>query len=247
MAQPAAGSGTKTAEQNHERENRILASLGPAEYERLKPQLTTVDLETKFEFWRPNETIEAVYFPIDLVGSILARTEAGSVEVGTVGYEGVVGLPVFLGSSSFAGIAIVQMPGRAERMEAKAFHRESQNGRLREVMQRYTLGFMTEVSQGTACNRAHSAEQRLARWLLVVQDRVGRDEFPLTQEFMGQMLGVRRATVSDTASGLQSAGLIRYTRGNMKIENRAGLEQAACECYQIVRNEFERLLGVPVG
>jgi CRP-like cAMP-binding protein len=106
---------------------------------------------------------------------------------------------------------------------------------------------MTQVSQGTACNRTHSAEQRLARWLLVVHDRVGRAEFPLTQEFMGQMLGVRRATVSETASALQDAGLIRYRRGIMGIENRLGLEQVSCECYGIVRGEFERLLGVAMG
>ena len=161
--------------------------------------------------------------------------------------EILVGLPVYLGARSHTGTALAQIPGRAYRMEAEAFRRESQHGRLRELLQRYTLGFMTQVSQGTACNRAHSAEQRLARWLLVVHDRVGREEFPLTQEFMGQMLGVRRATVSETAGALQSAGLIRYRRGQLRVENRPGLEQASCECYRIVRSEFERLLGVPMG
>jgi CRP-like cAMP-binding protein len=224
-----------------------LAALDPSEYDRLRPYLTTVDLGVKFEFWRPNQDIEAVYFPIDLVCSILAVTDAGSIEVGTVGKEGVVGLPVFLGSISFSGTALVQIPGRAERMGVEDFRRQAQKGGLRDLMQSYTLGFMTQVSQGMACNRAHSTEQRLARWLLVVQDRVGRDEFPLTQEFMAQMLGVRRATVSETAASLQSAGLISYARKSMRIENRPGLEQTACECYQIVRNEFERLLGVPVG
>jgi len=143
--------------------------------------------------------------------------------------------------------SVLQVAGGAVRMRADVMRREPRNGQLGDLTQRYTLGFMTQVSQGTACNRAHSAEERMARWLLIVQDRVGRDEFTLTQEFMSQMLGVRRATVSATAGGLQSAGLISYTRGNMKIENRAGLEQTSCECYQIVRNEFERLLGVPVG
>jgi CRP-like cAMP-binding protein len=188
-----------------------------------------------------------VYFPIDLVGSVLAETDAGPVEVGTIGNEGVVGLPVFLGARSGPGMAMVQVPGRALRMELEAFRREARTGELRSLLERYTLGFLTLVSQGTACNRSHSAEQRLARWLLIVHDRVGRDEFPLTQEFMAQMLGVRRATVSETAAKLHNDGLISYSRGVVRLLDRAALEKTSCECYQIVRAGFERLFGVPVG
>ena len=228
--------------------NRILASLGRADLARLQADLTTVDLVQKAKIWEPNQPIQEILFPLDGVVSILAETDAGPVEVGTVGNEGVVGLPVFLGARSYSGRAIVQVPGRAERMEVPKFLREAQKeGRLREVLQRYTLAFMTQVSQGTACNRAHSAQQRLARWLLIIRDRMGRTEFPLTQEFMGQMLGVRRATVSETAAELQRRGLISYRRGVITIEDESGLEEAACECYRIVRDEFERLLGTPTG
>jgi len=227
--------------------NRLLAGLPEAELKRIQSDLTMVSLEVKEPLWVPNQPIEAVYFPIDVVVSVLAETDGGTVEVGTIGNEGVVGLPVFLGANSFPGTAVAQIPGRAHRMEAGAFHRAAQGGELRSLVQRYTLGFLTQVSQGTACNRVHSAEQRLARWLLIVRDRVGRDSFPLTQEFMGQMLGVRRATVSETANALQSHGLISYSRGTITIQDVPGLTGTACECYQIVRDEFERLLGTPMG
>jgi CRP-like cAMP-binding protein len=227
--------------------NHILEGLPSAELEQIQNELTVVSLELKEPLWLPNQRIELVYFPIDAVVSVLAETEGGMVEVGTIGNEGVVGLPVFLGAQSFAGTALVQIPGRAHRMDAQAFRRAAQDGQLRSLVQRYTLGFLTQVSQGTACNRTHSAEQRLARWLLIVRDRVGRDSFPLTQEFMGQMLGVRRATVSETAATLHEKGLITYSRGAINIEDLPGLTRTACECYQIVRNEFERLLGTPMG
>lgn len=229
-------------------QNRILAALPSGELERLRAHLTHTTLEIKTVFWEPNQKIQYVHFPIDMVGSVLAVTDAGMVEIGTIGNEGLIGLPVFLGALSSPGRALAQVPGHAERMDVATFQREvGRGGALREVLHRYTLGFMTQVSQTTACNRSHSAEQRLARWLLLVHDRVQRDEFSLTQEFMAQMLGVRRATVSETAGALQQAGLITYRRGMLTMRNRAGLEQVACECYRIVRQEFERLLGVSMG
>jgi CRP-like cAMP-binding protein len=199
--------------------------------------------------WEPGEPIEAVYFPITLVASVLAVTKnEGAVEVGTIGNEGIVGLPLFLGAESSPGRAVVQVGGEADRMSAAVFQREAEReGALRSLLHRYTQGFMTQVSQGTACNRAHSAEQRLARWLLIVRDRVGGNEFPLTHEFLGQMLGVRRATVSETAGALQRAKLIGYKRGVLQIRDPEALERTACECYRIVRDEFERLLGVGKG
>lgn len=228
--------------------NYILAGLSAAEYQRLRPDLVTVKLEQKQVLWEPNRAIENIYFPLDAVASILAVTEEGLVEVGTIGNEGVVGLPVFLGGESSPGKAVIQVAGEAERIGTPVFLREvRQDGRLRQLLHRYTQGFMTQVSQSTACNRAHTAEQRLARWLLILRDRVGKNEFPITHEFLGQMLGVRRATVTETAAELQRAGLISYRRGLIKIRDGDGLEEAACECYRIVRDEFKRLLGVPVG
>ena len=224
--------------------NRILAALAAKEFARLRPHLTTVTLEQRHPAWQPNEPFREVYFPLDAVVSVLAVAGRGVVEVATIGNEGVVGLPAFLGAETSPGLALCQVPGRAERMAIKDFLREaSRDGSFRRVLQLYTQGFVAQVSQSTVCNRLHSAEQRLARWLLSVGDRVGREQFPLTHEFMAQMLGVRRATVTDTAGTLQRSGLIHYRRGTITIRDRSGLERAACECYRIVRDEFDRLLG----
>jgi CRP-like cAMP-binding protein len=142
----------------------------------------------------------------------------------------------------------VQVGGQAERMDAAVLQREArQNDHFRRLLHLYVQAFMTQIAQSTACNRLHAAEQRLARWLLICRDRVGRDEMPITQETMAVMLGVRRATVTEAASGLQRQGLIRYRRGVVAVVDRPGLEAATCECYQIVREEFDRLLGVRVG
>jgi CRP-like cAMP-binding protein len=229
--------------------NRILAALPADEFERLRLHFTTVTLEIKDPFWEPNQPIEWVYFPIDLVASVLAVTEEEmAVEVGTIGNEGLVGLPVFLGAPSSPSRSVTQVGGRAERMAAATFRTEAAHGgALRDLLQRYTLAFMTQVSQSTACNRAHRAEQRLARWILVLRDRVQRTEFPMTQEFLAQMLGVRRATVSEIAGQLQDEALISYRRGMIIVTDQAELERRACECYRIVRREFERLLGVSMG
>jgi CRP-like cAMP-binding protein len=229
--------------------NRLLAALPPDEYARIRPHLTTVQLEQKQQIAVPNRRIEAVYFPIDSVTSVLAVTsDGGRVEVATIGNEGLAGLPVFLGAESSPSHAFVQVPGSAERMTAEVFRREaSHDGALRQLLQRYAQGFLNQVSQATVCNQRHSAGQRLARWLLAVQDRVGCEEFQLTHEFMGQMLGVRRETVSDVAGALQQRRLISYRWGKLRVVDRPGLERAACECYRIVRNEFERLLQAPNG
>jgi CRP-like cAMP-binding protein len=228
--------------------NRLLAALPRADYERLRVDLVPVALRHKQTLWEPNQPIEALYFPIDAMASVLAVTESAMVEVGTIGNEGLVGLPIFLGAPTSTNRAIVQVAGQGERLAIGPFQREvRRGGRFRELLQRYTQGFLTQVSQTTACNRAHSAERRLARWLLIIRDRVGRNQFPMTHEFLGQMLGVRRATVSQTAASLQRAKLISYSRGMITIRNGSALERATCECYRIVRDEFERLLGDEVG
>ena len=235
-------------QQPRQNANQLLAGLPPEDYARLRSELTTVPMKLKQSLWEPNRPIAAVYFPIDAVASILALTDGRTVEVGTIGNEGLVGLPVFLGATSSPGRAMVQVAGQAERLDSGVFRREAhREGRLRQLLERYTQAFMIQVSQSTACNRVHSVEQRLARWLLIVRDRVNRNEFPLTHEFLGQMLGVRRATVSETAAALQRLKLISYHRGVITIRNERGLERAACECYGIVRQEFERLLGTRSG
>lgn len=228
--------------------NLILAALPHDDFARLRPHLITVNLKQKHPVWQPNQPFQEIYFPLDAVVSVLAVAEGGLVEVATIGKEGVVGLPAFLGAETSPGMAFCQVPGRSERLAIKVFLREAhREGALRRQLHLYTQGFMVQVAQSTVCNRLHSAEQRLARWLLSVADRVGRVEFPLTHEFMAQMLGVRRATVTETAGSLQHARLIRYSRGTITIRNRAGLERTACECYRIVRDEFDRLLGVRTG
>jgi CRP-like cAMP-binding protein len=228
--------------------NRILKGLSTAEFERLQPSLSRVQLVARDPLWEPNRPIEAVYFPLTCVTSVMAMDEqGGEVEVGTVGNEGLVGLPVFLGAVSSPGRAFTQIAGEAEQMPVDEFQRATRDGALRHLINLYTQGFVTQVSQSVACNRLHNPQQRLARWLLSCRDRVGEDVFPLKQEFMAQMLGVRRATVSDAASALQDAGLIAYSRGTIHIRDRRALEDEACDCYKIVRNEFDRLLGRPFG
>jgi hypothetical protein len=229
--------------------NHVLAVLPPNEFLEIRPYLTTVDLATKQRLAEPHQGITAVYFPLDAVVSVTASGENGAaVEVVSVGCEGMLGIPVLLGSDRSTNGALVQIGGQAERMAADVLQREvARNHGFRRLLQLYAQGFITQISQSTACNRLHAAELRLARWLLICRDRVGRDDIPITHETMALMLGVRRATVTEAAGSLQARGLIRYRRGVVSIVNRERLEAASCACYQIVRNEFDRLLGVRVG
>jgi CRP-like cAMP-binding protein len=168
---------------------------------------------------------------------------ADPVEVATVGKEGMVGIPVFLGSSSTQGTVFHQIPGRGRRMAAERFRTAVRPGSpLHELLHRYVQAMMVLMAQNGACNRRHPIEQRCARWLCMTRDRMSGDEFPLTQEFLGQMLGVRRASVSEVASRLQADGLIRYSRGQIVILDRAALEARACDCYGVIRTAFERML-----
>lgn len=225
--------------------NRLLASLPREEYERLVPYLEPVFLDFKRELYQPNVPIDFVYFPLDGVYSLLSLTSEGDlIEVGTVGNEGMVGLPVFLGARQIPGIAMSQVPGNALRMRAKDLQNQVTHGTsLYDVLHRYTQALFNFISQSALCNRVHSIEQRCCRWLLLTRDRVGTDEFPLTHEFLSQMLGVRRAGVSEVASRLQNAGFISYRYGKMMVLDRAGLEATSCECYGMIKAEFERLIG----
>lgn len=169
-----------------------------------------------------------------------------AVEVATIGNEGMVGLPLFLGVDRTAGRAFTQVPGDSLRIRADHFQKEvRRQGAFSRMLQLYTQALLVQISQSMACNGIHLIYQRTARWLLMTHDRVASNRFPLSQEFLGQMLGVRRAGVSEVASRLQKAGLIRYTRGSIEILDRPGLEAAACECYGVIEAEFVRLLGAP--
>jgi CRP-like cAMP-binding protein len=226
--------------------NRLLNLLPSAELQRITPHLQRVETRARDSLWEPNQPIHAVYFPLTSVNSVIAVDEqGGEVEVGTVGNEGLVGLPVFLGATAAPGRAFTQIAGESQRMSTADFLRAIQSTpALRHVLQLYTQGFVSQVSQSVACNRLHSPDQRLARWLLSCADRVGENQFAMTQEFLGQMLGVRRATVNEAAQALQERDLIQYSRGVLRIVDREGLVAAACPCYRIVRDEFDKLLGM---
>lgn len=230
-----------------ERGNRILDRLPDHERARLASEVEPVEYDAHEVLWEPTQPIEAVYFPLNGVVSVVNVLEDGPiVEVATVGNEGFVGLPVFLGSSSMNGRAFYQISGSALQMSSTSFRRVVANGgSLHSLLQLYTQALMAQIAQTAACNRVHPIEERCARWLLQTHDRVEGDEFDLTHEFLAQMLGVRRASVSVAAGMLQRAGLIRYSRGHMTIADRTGLEEASCECYRIVTDEYERLLGAP--
>jgi CRP-like cAMP-binding protein len=225
--------------------NRLLAALPDAEYQRLVPHLEYVPLPLKQVLYNRGESIEYVYFPHRAIVSLISTPEEGSnVEVGLVGNEGIVGLPAALGDNIATTSAMVQREDSGMRMEASLLKTEfQQGGSLQSLLLRYTQALYSLVSQNAACNRLHHFDERLTRWLLLVCDRVELNELQLTQEFISQMLGVRRAGVTEAANRLQQAGLIRYNRGKITILNRQGLEAASCSCYGIIKGEYGRLLG----
>jgi CRP-like cAMP-binding protein len=228
------------------RSNRLLRALPDEDYARLNEQLRPRDVAQKQDLGEPGQRIDEVHFPVDAVVSILTRMDDGpGVEIATVGNEGVVGLPVAWGGAAMnpREVATVQAPGEVVSMEAGAFRAELQRqGALASLVERYTQAFFSQVSQQVACNGLHSVEQRCARWLLLTHDRVGADEFPMTHEFLAQMLGVRRASVTVTAGILQRAGFVEFRRGRVTVVDREGLEGAACECYGVTREVYDRLL-----
>lgn len=189
--------------------------------------------------------IEFVYFPLEGVCSLLSLTSEGElIEVATVGNEGIIGLPVFLGAKQIPGIGMCQIPGNSLRMRAEDFQTQvTQGTTLYNLLHRYTQALFNLISQSALCNRVHSIEQRCCRWLLLTHDRVEVDEFPLTHEFLSQMLGVRRAGVSEVAAKLQNAGFISYRYGKITVLDRAGLEATSCECYALIKAESDRLIG----
>jgi CRP-like cAMP-binding protein len=240
------GSGRSVEGDNPIRRNLLLALTPADEMERIQPHLSQVNFAFRDSIYKDGETNEHAYFPHAGVFSMVSSPEEDGmlVEVATVGREGMVGLPLLLGGGRSPGECFCQVPGQAGRIPSRAFSQllDTCPG-FRRVLLRYTQALITQISQNAACNRMHPVEERCARWLLMSQDRVGADHFELTQEFLAQMLGVRRPTVSVAAGMLQKAGLIAYSRGLIVITDRQGLEAASCNCYRIIRDEFQRLIG----
>jgi CRP-like cAMP-binding protein len=202
-------------------------------------------MPAKHSAYEPGQPIEYVYFPLTGVISMVSVTRDGeSIEVATVGNEGAVGLPIFLGSQSSPGKAYAQVPGESLRVRADIFQREvEKSAPLTKVLHLYTYALLVQISQAMVCNRIHSVTQRCARWLLMTHDRVRMNSFALNQESLGYMLGVRRTGASEVAARLKERGVIHYSRGTIQVINRLGLESLSCECYRVVQQEFQRLFG----
>jgi CRP-like cAMP-binding protein len=223
--------------------NKILAALPAKEYQRLLPDLEHVPLSLGNVLYETDDEIHHVYFPSASVVSLVKHMKKGaSVEVGIIGREGMVGVSVVLGDGISSNQAIVQIADGAMQLSVVALKKElSQGGQLQPLLLRFTQSLLRQVSQTAACNRTHNIGERLARWLLTTQDRVDSNELALTQEFIAEMLGTRRSGVTEAAIILQDRGLISYVRGHITILNREGLEAFACECYEDVKNDFNRL------
>jgi len=224
--------------------NRLLAALPKDEYQRLLPKLEPFTLVFGEVIYESDDLIRTVYFPTSGIISLLAAVEdRATLEVGIVGREGMVGLPAFMGVKTSGNRAVVQGAGEAMRMKASAFRAECENGgSFPRLLRRYTHSRLTQISQGAACNRFHPIDARLARWLLMTRDRMGTDEFQLTQEFLSNMLGVRREGVNKAAGALQQQNLISYSRGNLLILDRVGLTAIACHCYGVIKAEYDTFL-----
>lgn len=220
--------------------NRLLAALPAKEYQRLLPKLEEVSLTYTAIIYESGDIIRRVYFPNSGIISLLSSVEERSLlEVSIVGNEGFVGIPVFLGVKTSNNRAIVQGAGAALTMKTADFLAESNNGgALPKLLQRYTHSLMIQISQSSVCNRFHAIGARLARWLLMTGDRMMSNDFQVTQEFLSNMLGVRREAVSKSATHLQQNGLISYSRGKVSILDRTGLEATACRCYFIIKEEY---------
>jgi CRP-like cAMP-binding protein len=229
------------------RRNQLLASLPAAEFERWSPLLEEVDLPLGRVLYESGLSLAHVYFPIDAIVSLLYVMEDGaSAEIAVVGNEGLVGVSLFMGGETTPSRAVVQSAGRGFRLEAEAMKTEfNRAGPVLHLLLRYTQALITQMAQTAVCNRHHSLDQQLCRWLLLSLDRLPGNELRMTQELIANMLGVRREGVTDAALKLQSAGLIRYARGHITVLDRPGLEQRTCECYAVVKKEYDRLL--PAG
>ena len=239
MSRSFARSGTHTPVQN-----RLLAALPKADLQRLLPDLELVPLPLGMAVYESGGRLDYVYFPIDCIVSLLYVMKSGaSAEIAVVGYEGLVGIALFMGGESTSSRAVVQSAGSAYRLASKILKREFEhNHPLQHLLLRYTQALITQMAQTAVCNRHHSVEQQLARWLLLSLDRLPSNTLDMTQELIANMLGVRREGVTEAAGRLQAAGLIQYNRGHIKVLDRPKLEERVCECYAVVKRESDRLL-----
>ena len=224
--------------------NRLLAALPPDIYERLQPNLELLPLKLGASIYEAGRKQAFVYFPIDSIVSLLyVMNDGASAEIAVVGNEGLVGISLFMGGETTPSRAVVQSAGQAYRLRARVMKSEFEfGGALQHLMLRYTQALITQMAQTAVCNRHHSIEQQLCRWLLLSADRLATNELRMTQELIANMLGVRREGVTEAAGKLQEDGLIEYSRGRITIISRPKLEQRVCECYEVVKTEYDRLL-----
>jgi CRP-like cAMP-binding protein len=225
--------------------NRLLSALPSSVYQRLSPYFEEVSLTQQQILYQSGELIEYVYFPHQAsISLVLIMSNKATTEIGLVGNEGMVGLPVILGGESSTNHFIVQIPGTATKLPTSILQEEFKRGEeLQQLLLLYTQAQLSQISQIAACQSHHVIEQRLARWLLLVRDCTGRDTLPLTQKFVSMMLGVRRASITEAAISLQQAEAISYSRGQIVIIDSQKLESSACECYSKIQNEYTRLLA----
>jgi CRP-like cAMP-binding protein len=224
--------------------NKLLAALPRKVLQANGELLEPLELQLEQTLHEPGQKIDYVYFPVRGVISMVNEPNPGEiVEFATIGPEGMAGFPVLLGSSSMPSRSLVQIPGEGFRMRVAALRQMlDESPETNDLMLRYTMALVTQIAQITSCNRLHAVQQRCARWLLQTHDRVDSDSFPLKQEFLAQMLGVHRPSVSVAAGMLQKEGLIEYSRGRITVLDRKGLERASCSCYGFITKEYDRLI-----
>jgi CRP-like cAMP-binding protein len=226
------------------RQNRLLAALPGANYRALLPHLEPITLPLGHALYESGARQRFVVFPVSAVVSLLYVLENGaSTEIAVTGNEGLVGISLFMGGETTPSRAVVQSAGHAYRLRAAVLKRQFESrGELQPLLLRFTQALITQMTQTAVCNRHHSLDQQLCRWLLLMLDRIGGAELRMTQELMAAMLGVRREGVTEAAGNLQTAGLISYRRGRIQVLDRRGLETRVCECYRVVKREYDRLL-----
>ena len=230
---------------NDPRQNRLIAALPAEDYARIAPALELVPIPLGHALYEPGVHMRHVYFPIDSIVSLLCVMEdGGSAEIAVVGNEGVVGVSLFMGGETTPSRAVVQGGGHAYRMKSQMLKEEfDRAGAMQHVLLHYTQALLTQMGQTAVCNRHHTLDQQLCRWLLLALDRLPSHELIMTQELIANMLGVRREGVTEAAGKLQRDGLIEYHRGHINVLDRPGLEARACECYAVVKREYDRLLS----
>jgi CRP-like cAMP-binding protein len=230
---------------HHHSENRLLAALSPPERERLVPHLKLVAMPLGKVLYESGNVLSHVFFPIDCIVSLLYVMEDGaSAEISVVGNEGLIGIALFMGGETTPSRAIVQSAGHAYRLIGRQLKEEfHRNGRMQLLLLRYTQALITQMAQTAVCNRHHSVDQQLCRWLLLSLDRLSSNKLTMTQDLIANMLGVRREGVTEAAGKLQKLGVIRYSRGHITVLDREKLERLSCECYAVVKKETDRLLA----